>query len=64
MKSFKQHIQEQDTPHLVLGKMGINIEGLAGQDHARIRAVQNAYKNKMHPYNKKIKPNKIGNPKT
>ena len=67
MKSFIQFNETNlpDSPHLILGKIGINPQDLPpGPDRERINQVQKAEKNKIHPYSGKIRPNKLGKPKT
>lgn len=66
MKTFKQfnEYNEPDSPHLILGKLGVNLNTIpAGRDRERIAQVQKAEKNKINPYRGKLKPNKRGHPK-
>lgn len=62
MKSFNQF---NEQIHVILGKMGVNTDLVSSpRDKARIDAVKKAHQNKISPYSKKLKPNKIGNPET
>jgi len=66
MKSFRQFSEETvpDSPHLILGKMGINPETVpAGHHRERVAQVQKAERNKIHPYRGKLRPNKRGHPR-
>lgn len=53
-----------DTKELILGKLGINLDTITSNSRSKIKLVQAAHKNKINPYRKKIKPNKLGNPET
>lgn len=63
MKSFKQ-FQEQTIP-LILGKIGVDPSSMPNsQLAARVDQVKKAYKNKISPYTRKLKPNKTGKPES
>lgn len=67
MKSFIQFNETNlpDSPHLILGKLGLNPQAVpAGSDRSRIDLVRKAMYNRIHPYSGKIKPNKLGKPKS
>jgi hypothetical protein len=71
MKSFIQHVNKNnssnlpDSPQLVLGKMGVDPNTIPpGPNRERVIQVQKAKFNKISPYSGKVKPNKLGNPKS